>query len=154
MNNKTISKDDEYYMSLALQEAKLAYSEDEIPVGAVLVFENEVIYTDHNRTNQSHNPLFHAEKLVLDKALSACIKYLYDYTLYVTLEPCVMCAGMMIWCRLGRLVFAAYDSKAGCVGSIYNVLNEASFNHHPQITGGVLAQDSGDLLSEFFKNKR
>lgn len=141
-------------MRLALSEAHKALSENEIPIGAVLVKTGELILSDHNRTRQNHNPLAHAEKLLIDKILSSKIKFLQEYTLYVTLEPCLMCAGLMIWARLGSLVFAARDPKAGAVGSIYNVLKDKSFNHHPEVISGVLGNECSLLLSEFFKSKR
>lgn len=141
-------------MTLAMDQAKLAFAEDEIPVGAVLVKDNQIVAADHNRTRQLHNPLAHAEKLIIDKVLSDGEKYLSDYTLYVTLEPCMMCAGMLVWSRLGCLVYGAADPKAGCVGSVYNVLCDAHFNHHPLIRKGVLAEEAGDLLKEFFRGKR
>ena len=142
------------WMKLALEEANLARSEDEIPVGAVLVKGGELIATEHNRTRQLKDPLAHAEKLLIDKILASKIKYLQDYTLYVTLEPCLMCAGMMIWSRLGTLVYGASDPKAGAVGSIYNVLADKSFNHHPRVIRGVLEADCAALLRDFFQSRR
>lgn len=142
------------FMKLALKEAEQALSEDEIPVGAILVKNSQIILSDHNRTRQKQNPLAHAEKLIVDKVLSNGEKYLTDYTLYVTLEPCLMCSGMLIWSRLGRLVFAASDPKAGCVGSVYNAMCDAHFNHHPNIVRGVLAEEAGVLLKDFFRSKR
>lgn len=142
------------WMKLALEEANLACSEDEIPVGAVLVKGGELIAAEHNRTRQLKDPLAHAEKLLIDKILASKIKYLQDYTLYVTLEPCLMCAGMMIWSRLGTLVYGASDPKAGAVGSIYNVLADKSFNHHPRVLRGVLEADCAALLRVFFQSRR
>ena len=144
----------EYWMRKALEQAELAIAEDEIPVGAVLVKGDELILSEHNRTRQMMNPLAHAENLIIDKILASKIKYLYEYTLYVTLEPCLMCAGMMIWSRLGCLVFGAHDPKAGAVGSIYNVLTDKSFNHHPTIVSGVLADECSMILKDFFRSKR
>jgi tRNA(adenine34) deaminase len=141
-------------MRLALDEARRAASEDEIPVGAVLVKDGELVAAQHNRTRQFADPLAHAEKLLIDKILASKIKYLQDYTLYVTLEPCLMCAGMMIWSRLGTLVFGASDPKAGAVGSIYNVLADKSFNHHPRIVRGLLEEDCAALLKDFFQSRR
>ncbi len=141
-------------MSIALEEARLAALEDEIPVGAVLVREGELVLRDHNRTRQLANPLAHAEKLLVDKILLSKIKYLQDYSLYVTLEPCLMCAGALIWSRIGRLVIGARDPKAGAVGSIYNVLTDKSFNHHPEIVRGVLEAESSAILKGFFARKR
>ena len=141
-------------MQKALEQARIAFAEDEIPVGAVLVKGDELILRDHNRTRQLANPLAHAENLIIDKILMSKIKYLYDYSLYVTLEPCLMCAGMMIWSRLGCLVYGATDAKAGAVGSVYNVLKDKSFNHNPQVVKGVLEQECSDLLKTFFRAKR
>jgi tRNA(adenine34) deaminase len=145
---------DEYWMQLALQQARSAHQENEVPIGAILVKNNKIIYSDHNRTNQTGDPRAHAEKLVLDKIIASGEKFLTNYTLYVTLEPCLMCAGMLIWSRIGRLVYGAYDLKAGAVGSIYNVLQDKSFNHKPTITRGVLKDECSSVLKEFFKNKR
>ncbi|MDZ4182591.1 MAG: tRNA adenosine(34) deaminase TadA [Candidatus Cloacimonadaceae bacterium] len=143
-----------YWMDKALQQAMLARDRDEIPVGAVLVKDGILILAEHNRTRENDNPLAHAEKLIVDKILSRKIKYLYEYSLYVTLEPCLMCAGSLIWSRLGTLVFGASDPKAGAVGSIYNVLTDKSFNHHPVVVRGVMESQCSSLLSEFFKKKR
>jgi tRNA(adenine34) deaminase len=141
-------------MQLALEQAEQALAEDEIPIGAVLVQSGKVICADHNRTRQQNNPLAHAEKLVIDQALVLGYKYMNDLTLYVTLEPCHMCAGMIVWSRIGRLVYAAADPKAGCVGSIYNILKDCHFNHHPEVTDSVLSEESGSLLKGFFQSKR
>ena len=141
-------------MRLALEEAKKALSENEIPVGAVLVKDGTLIAADHNRTRQNADPLAHAEKMLIDKILGSKIKYLQQYTLYVTLEPCLMCAGMMIWSRLGTLVSGASDPKAGAVGSIYNVLADKSFNHHPRVIRGVLDSECSALLRDFFQERR
>ncbi|HNZ06209.1 MAG: nucleoside deaminase [Candidatus Cloacimonetes bacterium] len=149
-----MKEQDIHWMSIALEEARLAALEDEIPVGAVLVREGELVLRDHNRTRQLANPLAHAEKLLVDKILLSKIKYLQDYSLYVTLEPCLMCAGALIWSRIGRLVIGARDPKAGAVGSIYNVLTDKSFNHHPEIVRGVLEAESSAILKGFFARKR
>jgi len=142
------------WMEVALDEARQALKEDEIPVGAVLVKDNKLILREHNRTRQYANPLAHTEKIIIDRILSSEIKYLYDYTLYVVLEPCIMCAGMMILSRLGTLVYSASDPKAGAVGSVYNVLADKSFNHHPKVIRGILEEDCSALLKVFFQNKR
>lgn len=144
----------ERWMELALEEARRASDENEIPVGAVLVQNGELVAAEHNRTRQHSDPLAHAEKLLIDKILSQKIKYLSAYSLYVTLEPCLMCAGMMIWSRLGALIFGAPDPKAGAVGSVYNVLADRAFNHHPAVVRGVLAEQCGALLKDFFQDKR
>jgi tRNA(adenine34) deaminase len=146
---------DERYMRIAIEQALIAREENEIPIGAVLVNkENEVVAKDHNRTRQLQNPMAHAEHLILDDIHNAGVKYLYDYTLFVTIEPCCMCAGMLIWSRIGRIVFGSYDEKAGAVGSIYNIPRNKNFNHHPEIRSGVLESECGDILKQFFQNKR
>ena len=147
-------KTDEYWMQLAITEAKKAFEEDEIPVGAVLVKNDKIVVKNHNRTNQLQNNLAHAEKLVIEEAIARGEKYLYDYTLYVTVEPCLMCAGIIIWSRVGKVVFASYDKKAGAVGSVYNALQDKNFNHRPQIVSGIFKEESSRLMKEFFKSKR
>ncbi len=145
---------DEYWMHIALKEARSAFHEDEVPIGAILVKDQQLIFADHNRTNQTGDPRAHAEKMVIDRIIAQGEKFLHEYTLFVTVEPCVMCAGMLIWSRIGRVVFGAYDPKAGAVGSIYNVLQEKSFNHRPEIKGGVLLKECSSLVRDFFKSKR
>lgn len=153
-NNTQISQfTDEYWMGIALAEAKQAFDENEIPVGAVLIKNNEIVLRSHNLTRQTDNPLSHAEMLILNE-IQKTDKYLYDYTLFVTLEPCLMCSGAIILSKLGRLVYGAKDPKTGVVGSVYNVMTEKSFNHHPAITSGVLENECGQVLKRFFKAKR
>jgi len=147
-------KTDEYWMNLALEEAKKAFSEDEVPIGAVIVRNEEIITADHNRTKQTNNPLAHAEKLAIDKVISSGLIHLQNCTLYVTVEPCLMCAGMIIWSRIGKVVYAAKDEKSGCVGSVYNVLRDKSFNHNPEWKNGVLEKEAAELIKEFFRKKR
>jgi len=144
---------DKHWMHLALQQAQNAFEADEVPVGAVLVRGDELILQAHNRTNQMSNPLAHAEMLILNQ-IQQTEKYLQEYTLYVTLEPCLMCSGAIILSRLGRLVYACNDSKTGVVGSVYNVMTDKHFNHHPEVVSGVLAKECGELLKVFFKGKR
>lgn len=146
--------DDQRWMRLAIKEAELALAENEVPIGAILVKDDQMVLADHNRTRQNSNALAHAEKLIIDKITASGTKYLQDYTLYVTLEPCLMCAGMLICGRLGRLVFAASDSKAGVVGSVYNVLQDKQFNHHPLVTKGIMSEEAGAMLKDFFQAKR
>ena len=148
----TQSEDHKYWMKLALDEAVKAKNIGEIPVGAVIVKNNRVIASSHNLTNKI-DQVAHAEKLVIDKALKEN-KYLYDCTLYVTLEPCVMCAGAIILSRIGKVIFGAPDEKGGAVGSLYNLLSDKRMNHNPIVVSGVLAKESSLLLKEFFKEKR
>lgn len=142
---------DFYFMQLALDEAEIAYTNNEVPIGAVLVKGDKVVMKAHNRTNELQDPLAHAEKLIIEQAPE---KYLYDYTLYITLEPCLMCAGMIIWRRVGRVVFGAYDPKGGAAGSVYNTLLDSHFNHNPILTTKIMEEESAKLLKKFFKGKR
>ena len=142
------------FMKEAIAEAKVAANEDEIPVGAVLVKNGNIILREHNRSIQLANPLAHCEKLLIDKILVSEPGFLYDYTLYVTLEPCLMCAGMIILSKIGTVVYGAKDPKAGVVGSIYNVLKDKNFNHHPIVVSGILESECSSLLTDFFRKKR
>ncbi|MBN1948691.1 MAG: nucleoside deaminase, partial [Candidatus Cloacimonetes bacterium] len=137
-----VSDTDSNWMQAALEEAGAALRSDEIPIGAVLVQKNSVLAADHNRTREMNDPLAHAEKLVIEKVLKSGTKYLQDCTLYITVEPCLMCAGMIIWSRVGRVVYGCSDPKAGCAGSIYNALQDRNFNHQPELISGVLATES------------
>jgi len=149
-----VYKDYSYWIEFALQEAEIALSEDEIPVGAVLIKDNKLILRNHNRTRQLNDPTAHAEKLIITEIISQGEKYLNDYTLFVTLEPCTMCAGMLILAKLGVLVFGAYDPKSGAAGSLYNIPLDRQLNHNPQVIGGILDEKCGELLKEFFQAKR
>jgi len=142
------------FMKEAIAEAKVAANEDEIPVGAVLVKNGNIILREHNRSRQLANPLAHCEKLLIDKIVVSEPGFLYDYTLYVTLEPCLMCAGMIILSKIGTVVYGAKDPKAGVVGSIYNVLKDKNFNHHPIVVSGILESECSSLLTDFFRKKR
>ncbi len=141
---------DEYWMKIALEEAKKALSEDNVPIGAVIVKNNLLIAKAHNK---AETPLHHAEQLVIKEALKKD-KFLYDYTLYVTIEPCTMCAGSIVLARVGRVVFGAFDSKAGAVGSLYNILADKRLNHNPKISYGILQKECSAILTDFFKRKR
>lgn len=144
----------EYWMGFAIEEARLAFQEDEVPIGAVLIKENKIVAADHNRINQFQSSLAHAEKLIIEKVISSGDKFLYDFSLFVTVEPCLMCAGIIIWARVGKVVFGCYDPKAGAVGSICNALLDKNFNHHPEVISGVLERECSELITKFFKSKR
>jgi len=146
--------DNQYWMKFALQEAEKALEKDEIPVGAVLVKDGNLIISNHNRTRQNNNPTAHAEKLVIEEIIRKREKFLYDYTLFVTLEPCSMCAGMLILSKLGSLVYGARDPKSGAVGSLYNIPSDKQLNHNIEVVSGVLSQECGELLKRFFQSKR
>jgi tRNA(adenine34) deaminase len=143
------------YMELALQQAGHAPEVGEVPIGAVLVHRNEVIAAAHNDRENSQDPTAHAELIVIRKAAAQLKTWrLTDTTLYVTLEPCPMCAGAIIQARIARLVFGAWDPKAGACGSILDLPAERRFNHRVEVTGGLLEQQSRTLLQEFFQAKR
>ena len=147
--------DDVILMQEALAEARIAASLDEIPVGALVVAGGEIIARGHNRSINDHDPSAHAEIVALRAAGAAKGNYrLTDATLYVTLEPCAMCVGAMIQARIRRLVFGAYDEKAGAAGSVLDLSGERKLNHRFEVNGGLLQEECGDLLSEFFANKR
>jgi tRNA(adenine34) deaminase len=143
---------DEKWMKMALRQAQIAMEAGEIPIGTVIVKDNQIIASAHNLTSQ--NPLYHAEKLAIESLLPNPDKFLYDCALYCTIEPCAMCAGIMIWARIGKVVFGAYDDKAGACGSLYNLLQDANMNHNPLVTGGVLADECRLLMQTFFQKKR
>ncbi len=145
---------DEYWMNIALGEAEIAFDEDEVPVGAVLVCNNELIAKAHNNTQKLNSSLAHAEKLVIELAQKELGKWLYDCRLYVTLEPCAMCAGAIILSRIKSVIFGAFDEKNGGCGSLYNLLLDTRFNHNPEVISGVLAKESSELLKRFFNEKR
>ena len=142
-------------MQLALEEAGKAAQEEEVPVGAVAVLEGELVARDHNRSIQLHDPTGHAEILVLRQAGQKLSNYrLKNLEIYVTLEPCAMCAGALLWARIQQLVFGARDEKAGAVFSKASLLSEGRFNHTVQVVEGILAQPSREILQEFFADQR
>jgi tRNA(adenine34) deaminase len=146
---------DQRFMRLALAAAKQASDEGEVPVGAVLVFEGEVIATGFNRPIGQHDPSAHAEIAALRAAAAVLANYrLPGCTLYVTLEPCAMCAGAMMHARLARVVYGAADPKTGACGSVVNLFAEEKLNHHTRVTGGVLAAECSTMLSAFFAERR
>ncbi len=145
---------DEYWMRIALKEAESAFAKDEVPVGAVIVRDNEIVSTAHNSTQNLNNALAHAEKIAIEKAQKEIGKWLLDCKLYVTLEPCPMCTGMIILSRLDSLIFGAFDEKNGACGSIYNLLNDTRFNHNPEIKSGILEENCSKILKRFFEEKR
>ena len=142
-------------MQAALAEARLAAEAGEVPIGAVITREGEIIARGQNRVLRDVDPTAHAEIVALRAAAEALSNYrLNGCTLYVTLEPCAMCAGAMIHARLDRLVFAASDPKAGAAGSVLGVLNHPQLNHRMVVEQGALAEESGELLRSFFRQRR
>lgn len=146
---------DERWMRLALDEAKLAIAHGDVPVGAVAVLNGEVIGRGHNRREIDHDPTAHAEIIALREAGQTLgDSHLVNVTLYCTLEPCCMCAGAMVLARLPRLVYAAIDPKAGCGGSIVDVLRHPQLNHRVDVDPGLFADEARTLLQSFFQNLR
>jgi tRNA(adenine34) deaminase len=146
---------DEQYMRRALELAREAESAGEVPVGAVIVYQDEVIAEGFNRPISTRDPTAHAEMVALRAASARLDNYrLAGTTLYVTLEPCAMCAGAMVHARVQRLVYAATDPRAGASGSILNVTQHAALNHRLDVTPGVLAEEGGALLKNFFVARR
>ena len=142
-------------MRRALNEARRGFAEDEIPVGAIVVYEGKVISRAHNRPIHLHDPSAHAELLALRRAARKLGNYrLVECTLYVTIEPCAMCAGAIVHARVDRLVFGARDPKAGASGSALTVLNHPKLNHRVEVIEGILADDCAAVLREFFRKKR
>jgi tRNA(adenine34) deaminase len=146
---------DEEAMGLALTEAHRAIEHGDVPVGAVALVDGRVVAADHNRREERGDPIAHAELLVLQAAAVAVGGWrLGDVTLVVTLEPCPMCAGALVAARVGRLVFAAADPRAGACGSLYNLCCDPRLNHELPVTAGVRAAESAALLAEFFAARR
>jgi len=149
------SDKDEEFMSLALQEAQKSKEMNEVPVGAIVTINEEVISKSHNKSISENDPTAHAEINALRKAAESVDNYrLTGATLYVTLEPCAMCYGAIIHARISRLVFGAYDPKTGVCGSSINLHKQACFNHTPEVKGGILREDCSLLLKDFFKKIR
>ncbi len=150
-----MNMNDEYFMRMALSAASEAKAQGEVPVGAVLVRDGEVIATGFNQPIGQHDPSAHAEIAALRAGAKALANYrMPGCTLYVTLEPCAMCAGAMMHARLSRVVYGASDPKTGACGSIVNLFAEERLNHHTAVTGGVLSDECSSLLSSFFAERR
>jgi tRNA(adenine34) deaminase len=146
---------DEYFMRLALREAAQAAEHEDVPIGAVIVREGEVIGAGGNERELREDPTAHAEMIALRQAAAALGSWrVLDSVMYVTLEPCAMCAGAIVLARVPRVVFGAFDPKAGAAGSVLNVLNVPQLNHRPQVESGLLGQECGDLLRAFFARRR
>ena len=146
---------DEHFMRLAMEEAERALGHDDVPVGAVVVLEGEVIAAGHNERERRQDPTAHAEVLALQAAAGVVGHWrLLGTTLYVTLEPCAMCAGALVLARVARVVYGTADPKAGMAGSVLDVLGEPRLNHRPVVEGGVLADECAAQLRAFFAARR
>jgi tRNA(adenine34) deaminase len=146
---------DEHFMRLALGEARRALEHGDVPIGAVIVRDGELLGAAHNERELRQDPTAHAEMLALREAARALGSWrVLDAVLYVTLEPCAMCAGAIVLARVTQVVFGAADPKAGACGSVLDVTGETRLNHRPAVSGGLLGQECGGLLSEFFAARR
>ena len=145
----------ETWMYYALKEAEMAYNKGEIPIGAVIVFENRIIGKAKNQVESLQDPTAHAEILAITSAASyLSSKFLLGCSMYVTIEPCPMCAGAIVLARLDNLFFGAFDNKAGACGSVMNITNNKSLNHSLNVTGGILDAKCNEILRSFFEVKR
>jgi tRNA(adenine34) deaminase len=154
MKDRFFSRD-EYFMRLALREAERALEHDDVPIGAVVVREGEIIGAAHNERELRQDPTAHAEILALREAARVTGSWrVLDSVLYVTLEPCAMCAGAIVLARVPRVVYGTVDPKAGAAGSVLDVLAEPRLNHRPDVAGGLLQADCAALLTAFFASRR
>ena len=145
----------DHYLRMALREAEQALEENEVPVGAVIVHDEQVIAAAHNQREQLHDPTAHAEMIAITQAAESLGDWrLEGCTLYVTLEPCIMCSGAILQARIPVVVYGASDPKAGAVGSLYKLLDDPRLNHRCQIVPGVLAPACGEILTRFFQAQR
>jgi tRNA(adenine34) deaminase len=146
---------DEYFMRLALREAERALEHEDVPIGAIVVHEGEVIGAGHNERELRADPTAHAEMIALREAARALRTWrVLDAVMYITLEPCAMCAGAIVLARVPRVVFGATDPKAGAAGSVLDVLSVPQLNHRPEVQSGLLAEECGELLRGFFAPRR
>jgi len=147
--------DEDYFMRLALREAEKAREHDDVPIGAVVVRGGELLAAAHNERELRQDPTAHAEILALREAARAIGSWrVLDATLYVTLEPCAMCAGAVVLARIPRVLYGATDPKAGACGSVLDVLGDVRLNHRPEVISGLFAPECGQLLSDFFASRR
>jgi tRNA(adenine34) deaminase len=145
----------EHYMKLAFREAEKAFEEGECPIGCIIVFENKIIAKSHNQVETLKDPTAHAEIIAITSASASLdSKVLKGCSMYVTLEPCSMCAGAIVLSKLDNLFFGAFDPKSGACGSVINITNNKSLNHKVTVLGGILDTECGGILKSFFKGKR
>jgi tRNA(adenine34) deaminase len=156
MNNSMFENNPhEFYMAAALKQAQKAAADDEVPVGAVIVHKGDIIAKAYNQIERLKDPTAHAEMIAITQAASFLDnKWLSECSIYVTIEPCSMCAGALVLARIKEIIYGADDPKTGACGSILNIVNNKELNHQVDITKGVLANDCAFLLSEFFQKKR
>lgn len=153
--NNIQKKDKLKYMRAAMREAKKAMAINEVPVGAVIVKDGKIIARAHNVKEQKKNSIYHAEIVALQKACKVIGDWrLNDCDIFVTLEPCPMCAGALINARIGNIFFGAYDDRAGCCGTLYDLPGDTRFNHRPNVEGGIMQEECAEILKEYFRQKR
>ena len=151
----SISKEDERFMWAAIKAAAIAEENGDVPIGAVIVYENQIIGKAYNQREQLQDPTAHAEIIALTQAAAAIGSWrLEGCTMYVTLEPCPMCAGALVLSRMDRLIFGCDDSKAGACKSLYNIVQDERLNHRLEVTSGVLREECSRLLQDFFQKRR
>jgi tRNA(adenine34) deaminase len=147
--------DDHYYMGLALEEAQKAYEIGEVPIGAVLVLDGQIVATGHNMRESWHDATAHAEMIAIREACQRLGRWrLTGLTLYVTIEPCPMCAGALVMSRIDRLVYGSADAKAGAIESIFNIAQNDALNHSMVVTSGIRANECAQIMKDFFKQRR
>jgi tRNA(adenine34) deaminase len=150
-----LTKLDEHYMRVAIESARVAWDNGDVPIGAVIVFEDRIIAKAYNQREQLQDPTAHAEIIALTQGAAALGNWhLNGCTMYVTLEPCCMCAGALVLSRMDRLVYGCDDAKTGAVKSLYNIVGDKRLNHQVEVTSGVLEEQCSELLSEFFARRR
>lgn len=155
MSNEYCLIEDKRYMLAAIAEANKAAQLQEVPIGAVIVCNDEIIATGYNMRETKQQATVHAEMIAIERACAVLGSWrLHDCTLYVTLEPCQMCSGAIVQSRVGRVVYGAVDPKAGCCGTLMNLVQDERFNHRSKLTKGVLAEECGELLTAFFRALR
>jgi len=153
--DETINKSDEKFMKLAIEQANIAEENGDVPIGAVIVHKNQIIAKAYNQREQLQDPTAHAEIIALTQAAEFLQSWrLNGCTMYVTLEPCPMCAGALVLSRMDRLVYGCDDQKTGAVKSLYNIVTDGRLNHRLEVTSGVLADECVKLLQDFFQKKR
>lgn len=147
--------EDEIFMKEAIKQARRAYKQDEVPIGCVIVQDGKVIARAYNKRNMKRNPLAHAEIMAINKAAKVTGDWrLEDCVMYITLEPCQMCAGAIVQARIPKVVIGSMNPKSGCAGSILNLLQVQAFNHQVELVKGVMEKECTDMLQEFFKELR
>jgi tRNA(adenine34) deaminase len=153
--NEMLNKSDKELMQMAIKEAQVAEENGDVPIGAVIVYKNQIIGRAYNQREQLQDPTAHAEIIALTQAAAFLESWrLHGCTMYVTLEPCPMCAGALVLARIDRLVYGCDDPKTGAVKSLYNIVNDERLNHTINVTSGVLAEECSDLLQQFFQRRR